>query len=92
MGFENCKNAAQFPFMQPKNTSLVSNTIPFTNFGLNLLATGCIEQTIRISVVMRLVNFSFFITTNFAKHSIQDKGIVSRQLKFKTVNISQNVG
>ena len=23
MGFENCKNAPQFPFMHPKNTSLV---------------------------------------------------------------------
>ena len=38
MGFVNCKNAAQFPFMQPKNTSLVPNTTPFIDFGLNLLA------------------------------------------------------
>ena len=60
MGFVNCKNAAQFPFMQPKNTSLVPNTTPFIDFGLNLLATGCVEQTIRISVVMSPVNFSFF--------------------------------
>ena len=60
MGFENCKNAAQFPFMQPKNTSLVPNTTPFIDFGLNLLATGRIEPTIRISVVMRPLNFSFF--------------------------------
>ena len=60
MGFVNCKNAAQFPFMQPKNTSLVPNTTPFIDFGLNLLATGRIEPTIRISVVMRPLNFSFF--------------------------------
>ena len=60
MGFVNCKNAAQFPFMQPKNTSLVPNTTPFIDFGLNLLATGRVEQTIRISVVMSPVNFSFF--------------------------------
>ena len=32
MGFVNCKNAAQFPFMQPKNTSLVPNTTPFIEF------------------------------------------------------------
>ena len=60
IGLENCKNAAQFPFMQPKNTSLVPNTTPFIDFGLNLLATGRVEQTIRISVVMSPVNFSFF--------------------------------
>ena len=60
MGLVNCKNAAQFPFMQPKNTSLVPNTTPFIDFGLNLLATGRVEQTIRISVVMSPVNFSFF--------------------------------
>ena len=58
--FVNCKNAAQFPFMQPKNTSLVPNTTPFIDFGLNLLATGRIEPTIRISVVMQPLNFSFF--------------------------------
>ena len=29
MDFENCKNAAQFLFMQPKNTSLASNTATF---------------------------------------------------------------
>ena len=45
MDFENCKNAAQFPFMQPKKTSLVPNTTPFIDFGLNLLATGRVEQT-----------------------------------------------
>ena len=60
MGFENSKNAAQFSFMQPKNTSLVPNTTPFIDFGVNLLATGCVEQTIMISVVMSTVNFSFF--------------------------------
>ena len=60
MGFENCKNAAQFPFMQPRNTSLVPNTTPFIDFGLNLLATDRVERTIRISVVMRPLNFSFF--------------------------------
>ena len=60
MGIENCKNAAQFPFMQPRNTSLVPNTAPFIDFGLNLLATDRVERTIRISVVMRPLNFSFF--------------------------------
>ena len=60
MDFENCKNAAQFPFMQPKNTSLVPNTTPFIDFGLDLLATGRIEPTIRTSVVTRPLNFSFF--------------------------------
>ena len=60
MGFENCKNAAQFPFMQPRNTSLVPNTTPFIDFGLNLLATERVGRTIRISVVMRPLNFSFF--------------------------------
>ena len=60
MGIGNCKNAAQFPFMQPRNTSLVPNTTPFIDFGLNLLATDRVERTIRISVVMRPLNFSFF--------------------------------
>ena len=60
MGFVNCKNAAQFPFMQPKNTSLGPNKPPLIDFGLNLLATGHVEQTIRISVVMSPVNFLFF--------------------------------
>ena len=46
--------------MQPKNTSLVPNTTIVVDFGLNLLATGSVEQTIRISVVMSPVNFSFF--------------------------------
>ena len=67
IGFENHKNAAQFPFMQPKNTSLVPNTTPFIDFGVNLLATGCVEPTIRISVVMRPLNISFFnrVYSNF---------------------------
>ena len=52
MGYENCKNAPQYPFMQPKNTSLVPNTTPFNDFGLNLLATGRAELTIWISVVL----------------------------------------
>ena len=59
MGYENFKNAAQFPSMQPKNTSLFPNATPFIDFGLNLLATGCVELTIRISVVMRPLNFSW---------------------------------
>ena len=60
MGFENSKNAAQFPFMQPKNTSLVPNITPFIDFGLTLVATGRVEPTIRISVVIQPLNFSFF--------------------------------
>ena len=60
MGLVNCNNAAQFPFMQPKNTSLVPNTTPFIDFGLNLLATGRIEPTIRISVVIRPLDFFVF--------------------------------
>ena len=61
MGLENSKNAAQFPFMQPQNTSLVPNTTPFIDFGLIVLATGHIELTIRISVVMQPFNFLFLI-------------------------------
>ena len=53
MGFENCKNATQFSFMQHKNISLAPITTPMIDFGLNTLATSCVEQTIRISVVMR---------------------------------------
>ena len=60
MGYENFENAAQFPFMQPKSTSLVPNATPFIDFGLNLLATGRVELTIRISVVVRPLNLSFF--------------------------------
>ena len=53
MGFENCKNATQFSFMQHKNISLAPITTPMIDFGLNTLATSRVEQTIRISVVMR---------------------------------------
>ena len=62
LDFENCKCAAQFPFAQPQNAPVVPipNTTPFIDFGLNLLATGRIEPTIRISVVIRPLNFSFF--------------------------------
>ena len=60
MGFVNFKNAAQFPFMQPINTSLVHYTTPFIDLGLNLLTTGRVEQIIRVSVFMSPVNFSFF--------------------------------
>ena len=73
MGFVNCKNAAQFPFMQPKNTSLVPNTTPFIDFGLNLLATGRVEQTIRISVVMSPVNFSFFNRVRYKVSVLREK-------------------
>ena len=59
-GYENCKNAAQFPIMQSKNTSLVPNTTPFIDFGLNLLATGRVEPTIRISVVHATFELSGF--------------------------------
>ena len=42
MDFENCKCAAQFPFAQPQNASVVPipNATPFIDFGLNVLATG----------------------------------------------------
>ena len=60
MDFENCKCAAQFPFAQPQNASVVPipNTTPFIDFGLNVLATGY-ELTIRIYVVMQPLNFPF---------------------------------
>ena len=60
MGFENCKKAAQFPFKQPQNTSLVPNATPFIDFGLNMLATGRVELTIRISFVTKPLNFPVF--------------------------------
>ena len=60
MDFENCKNAAQFPFMQPQNTSVVSNATPFIDFGLNMPATGCVEPTMRISIDTQPLNFPFF--------------------------------
>ena len=63
MDFENCKCAAQFPFAQPQNAPVVPipNTTPFIDFGLIVLATGHIELTIRISVVMQPFNFLFLI-------------------------------
>ena len=51
MDFENCKYAAPFTLAQTQNTYLVPNAPPFIDFGLNMLATGCEEPTIRISVV-----------------------------------------
>ena len=63
MDFENCKCAAQFPFAQPQNASVVPipNAAPLIDFGLNVLATGHIELTIQISFVMQPFNFSFLI-------------------------------
>ena len=48
---------------QPQNAPVVpiQNTPPFIDFGLIVLATGHIELTIRISVVMQPFNFSFLI-------------------------------
>ena len=45
MDFENCKCAAQFPFAQPQNASVVPipNATPFIDFGLNVLATGHVD-------------------------------------------------
>ena len=45
MDFENCKCAAQFPFAQPQNASVVPipNATPFIDFGLNVLATGQVD-------------------------------------------------
>ena len=57
MGFENCKNATQFQFVQPKNTPWLT---PFIGFGLNVLAKGRVILTVEISVVVRPLNFSFF--------------------------------
>ena len=60
MDFENSKYAAQFPFPQLQNTSLVPNATPLIYFSLNMLATGRVESTIRISVVTQPLNFPFF--------------------------------
>ena len=54
MDFENSKYAAQFPFPQPQNTSLVTNATPLIGFSLNMLATGRVKLTIRISVTRNL--------------------------------------
>ena len=59
MNVENCKKAAQFPFKQPQNTSLVPNATHFIDLGLNMLGTGRVEPTTRISVTQPL-NFPVF--------------------------------
>ena len=61
MGSVNCKNAAQFLFMQPKNTTSVPNTTPFIDFGLNLLATGRVEPTIWIVDIFCHAIFELFV-------------------------------
>ena len=60
MDVENSKYAAQFPFPQLQKTSLVYITTPLIDFSLNMLATGRVESTIRISVVTQPLNFLFF--------------------------------
>ena len=60
MDFENGKYAAQFPFAQPQNTFVVPNATPFIDFGLNMLATGHVKPTIKISVVTQPLNFPVF--------------------------------
>ena len=60
MDVENSKYAAQFPFPQPQNTSLATNATPLIDFSLNMLATGRVELTIRISVVTQPLNFPVF--------------------------------
>ena len=46
-------------FRSPK-TLIVPNETPFIHIDLNRHVTGHVEPTIRISVVMRPLNFSFF--------------------------------
>ena len=58
--FENCKYAAQFPFPQLQNTSVVPNATPLIDFDLIMLATGRVEPTIGISVVTQPSNFPLF--------------------------------
>ena len=60
MDFENSNSAPQFPFPQPQNTFLVSNATLLIDFSLNMLATGPVEPTIRISVVTQPLNFPVF--------------------------------
>ena len=60
MDSENPDSAAQFPFPQPQNTFLVSNATPLIDFSLNMLATGHVGPTIRISVVTQPLNSPFF--------------------------------
>ena len=63
MDFENCKCAGQFPFAQPQKCFSSSNSKckPLYLFCFDVLATGRIELTIRISVVMQHLNFLFLI-------------------------------
>ena len=58
MDFESCNSAAQFAIQQSQNTFINPNATPFIEFGLNMLATGHVEPTARISDVMQL-NFAF---------------------------------
>ena len=53
MDIENCKYAAP-------NAYVVPNATPFIDFGLNMLATGRVEPTIRIYVVTQPLNFTVF--------------------------------
>ena len=62
--FENSKYAAQFVFPQLQNTSLVPSAAPLIDFSLNMLATGCVEPTIKISVVTQPINSPFLIVCN----------------------------
>ena len=55
MDFENFESAAQFTFLQPQNTFLVSNATPLIDSSLNTLATGHVGLTIRIFVVTQPV-------------------------------------
>ena len=60
MDFESCNSAAQFAIPQSQNTSVIPNATPFIDFGLNMLATGHVEPTIRISDVTQPLNFAVF--------------------------------
>ena len=60
MDFESCNSAAQFAIPQSQSTSVISNATPFIDFGLNMLATGHVEPTIRISDVTQPLNFAVF--------------------------------
>ena len=67
MDFENCKYAAQFAIAHSQNTSVSSNATPSIDFGLNMLATGHVEPTIRISDVTQPLNFAVFNRVHFQK-------------------------
>ena len=60
MDFESCNSAAQFAIPQSQNTFVVTNATLFIDFGLNMLATGHAELTIRISVVTQPLSFAVF--------------------------------